>query len=56
MSSSIYQEYISQSDEICYRCEKEVPKGSKCFIAEDEVFCLDCVEKLEAEAESASEE
>ena len=46
----MYIKFVTQKDEICFGCGKELPAGSQCVVDEDqEVLCPDCYEKLETD-------
>jgi len=50
MSSSLFQSFITDENLICDRCKRTVYKGDYAYRLEEEYFCEDCVEMLEAEA------
>lgn len=37
--------FITQKDEHCDACGKELPKGSPCLTSEEELICEDCAEE-----------
>lgn len=45
------KKFITQQDEQCVHCDKELPKGSNCYFDDYDFYCIECGEKLEDEAE-----
>lgn len=56
MASNEYKDYTTEHEEICDKCGKKLPAGTKCEATEDYVYCLDCVAELESQAENAYED
>jgi hypothetical protein len=51
-----YKPFIVQEDDVCWACGKEMPKGSSCFVDEDNtICCADCYNKWEAQGDIALE-
>ena len=46
------KQFITQQDEVCEYCGKELPKGSSCWLNNDEIYCVECAEELENEREN----
>jgi len=53
MSSSDYKNYTTEHEEICDRCGKKLPAGTKCEATEDFVYCLECVNEMEVSGDNA---
>ena len=45
------KQFITQQDEQCVHCDKELPKGSNCYFDDYDFYCIECAEKLEARYE-----
>jgi hypothetical protein len=45
--------FITQIDEECSECGKELPKGSRCYVEEEDdyILCRDCYEDCLSEEE-----
>lgn len=53
-----WQRQINQGKKTvyCAKCKEEIPFGSWCFVNESqEVWCLDCMERAEVQAEATQD-
>lgn len=48
---SDYLNYITEKNEVCDRCGKNLPKGTRCEATEDFLYCMSCIYQLEANAD-----